>query len=40
VVIIGGLITGTVLTLLILPLLYPHFEHEPKHLPHPEAEPV
>ena len=38
VVIIGGLITGTVLTLFILPLLYPVFEHEPKHLPHPEAE--
>ena len=38
VVIIGGLITGTVLTLFILPLLYPVFEHEPKHLPHPEVE--
>jgi cobalt-zinc-cadmium resistance protein CzcA len=38
VVIIGGLITGTVLTLFILPLLYPRFEHEPKHLPHPEGE--
>jgi cobalt-zinc-cadmium resistance protein CzcA len=40
VVIIGGLITGTVLTLFILPLLYPFFEHEPKHLPHPEATPA
>jgi cobalt-zinc-cadmium resistance protein CzcA len=26
VVIIGGLITGTVLTLFVLPLLYPYFE--------------
>jgi Cu/Ag efflux pump CusA len=26
VVIIGGLITGTVLTLFILPLLFPYFE--------------
>jgi cobalt-zinc-cadmium resistance protein CzcA len=29
VVIIGGLITGTVLTLFILPLLYPVFEPKP-----------
>ena len=29
VVIIGGLITGTVLTLFILPLLYPYFERRP-----------
>jgi cobalt-zinc-cadmium resistance protein CzcA len=28
VVIIGGLITGTVLTLFILPLLYPRFESQ------------
>jgi cobalt-zinc-cadmium resistance protein CzcA len=38
VVIIGGLITGTVLTLFILPLLYPFFEHEPAHLPHAASE--
>jgi cobalt-zinc-cadmium resistance protein CzcA len=30
VVIIGGLITGTVLTLFLLPLLYPHFEPKPR----------
>jgi len=29
VVIIGGLITGTILTLFILPLLYPIFESKP-----------
>ena len=29
VVIIGGLITGTIQTLLILPLLYPLFESKP-----------
>ena len=29
VVIIGGLITGTVLTMFILPLLYPAFEPKP-----------
>jgi cobalt-zinc-cadmium resistance protein CzcA len=29
VVIIGGLATATIVTLLILPLLYPHFEHAP-----------
>jgi heavy metal efflux system protein len=27
VVIIGGVFTGTILTLFVLPLLYPHFEH-------------
>jgi cobalt-zinc-cadmium resistance protein CzcA len=50
VVIIGGLITGTVLTLFILPLLYPHFESAEdrsmfasnvaeQHRTHPEAPP-
>lgn len=37
VVIIGGLITGTVLTMFILPLLYPIFEPKPSkkqsHMP-------
>jgi len=28
VVIIGGVFTGTILTLFILPLLYPRFEHK------------
>jgi Cu/Ag efflux pump CusA len=32
-VIIGGLITATLLTLLLLPVLYPSFETEPA--PHP-----
>jgi cobalt-zinc-cadmium resistance protein CzcA len=30
VVIIGGLITGTVLTMFILPVLYPKFEPKPQ----------
>ncbi len=32
VVIIGGVSTGTILTLFILPLLYPHFEHKEQGL--------
>jgi cobalt-zinc-cadmium resistance protein CzcA len=38
VVIIGGLFTGTVLTLFILPLLYPRFEPAPVAGPGGEAE--
>jgi cobalt-zinc-cadmium resistance protein CzcA len=38
VVIIGGLITGTVLTMFILPLLYPFFEPKPRK--EESAEPV
>jgi cobalt-zinc-cadmium resistance protein CzcA len=37
VVIIGGLLTGTVLTLFILPLLYPQFE---RHQDSVETEPA
>jgi len=31
VVIIGGLVTGTILTLFLVPLLYPRFEPEFRH---------
>jgi cobalt-zinc-cadmium resistance protein CzcA len=33
VVIIGGVFTGTILTLFILPILYPHFEHSEPGFP-------
>jgi heavy metal efflux system protein len=38
VVIIGGLITGTVLTMFILPVLYPKFEPKPQRGETPETE--
>ena len=35
-VIIGGLATATLVTLLVLPILYPWFDQEPPHSPVPD----